>query len=195
VRNVLYVADSGNGRVRTVALDGSGAVDTLAGGGSAPIYNDTIWADGAGENATLAAPAGLAWLVDEGLLLLADAGGSRLRTINVTVRTTFSLNETAFPWHDTPGVCFVCFASQSGMVITVAGGMRGGSGLRDGVGVGALMNAPAGLAASAPGAGAVAFLADAGSHALRAVALAVAAKLTRALRRVALLALSLRRLG
>ena len=63
---------------------------------------------------------------------------------------------------------------------TVAGGMRGGSGMRDGVGVGALLNAPAGLAASASAAGAAVFLADAGSHALRAVSLAVAAKLTRA---------------
>ena len=52
--------------------------------------------------------------------------------------------------------------------------------MRDGVGVGALMNAPAGLTASASAAGAVAFLADAGSHAVRAVALAVSAKLTRA---------------
>ena len=68
---------------------------------------------------------------------------------------------------------------QSGVVTTVAGGMRGGSGMRDGVGVGALLNAPAGLAASASAAGAAAFLTDAGSHAVRAVALAVAAKLTR----------------
>jgi putative ABC transport system permease protein len=61
-----------------------------------------------------------------------------------------------------------------------SGGMRGGSGLRDGVGVGALLNAPAGLVASSSQVGAAAFLADTGSHALRAVSLAVAAKLTRA---------------
>ena len=58
--------------------------------------------------------------------------------------------------------------------------MRGGSGMRDGVGVGALLNAPAGMAASTSNVSAPAFVADAGSHALRAVSLAVAAKLTRA---------------
>ena len=57
--------------------------------------------------------------------------------------------------------------------------MRGGSGLRDGVGVGALLNAPAGMAASSSDVGAAAYLADAGSHALRAVSLTVTAKLTR----------------
>lgn len=82
----MYVADSGNGRVRSVALDGSGVVRTLAGGGSAPVFGDSAAADGAGSNATLAAPAGLAWLATEGVLLLAEAGGCRLRTINVTVR-------------------------------------------------------------------------------------------------------------
>ena len=86
VGGVLYVADSGNGRVRAVVLS-SGAVSTLAGGSVAPIYNNSADADGAGVNATLVAPAGLAWLAEEGLLLLAEAGGSRLRTINVTVRS------------------------------------------------------------------------------------------------------------
>jgi len=93
VARVLYVADSGNGRVRVVALDGSGAVSTLAGGGSAPVYGDAAAADGAGANATLAAPSGLAWLVSERVLLLAEAGGSRLRTINVTVRARGRLAE------------------------------------------------------------------------------------------------------
>ena len=81
------MADSGNGRVRRVALDGT--VTTLAGGGAAPIFNSSADSDGFGANATLVAPSGLAWLVSEGLLLLAEAGGSRLRTIDVTVRFRF----------------------------------------------------------------------------------------------------------
>ena len=173
LRGVLYVADSGNGRVRAVTL--TGTVSTLAGGGAAPVYNSSADSDGVGTYATLVAPSGLAWLEAEGLLLLAEAGGSRLRTINVSVRPPrcflFRIRRNAR--------ILTAPSAQTGEVTTVAGGMRGGSGLRDGVGVGALLNAPAGLAASSLAVGAAAFLADAGSHALRAVSLAVAAKLTR----------------
>ena len=87
VGGMLYVADSGNGRVRAVALNGT--VTTLAGGGTAPLYNSSADSDGFGANATLVAPSGLAWLATEGLLLLAEAGGSRLRTIDVSVRLAF----------------------------------------------------------------------------------------------------------
>ena len=88
---MLYVADSGNNAVRAVVL-ATGAVATLAGGGTsrAPIAAGAAAADGVGGNATLAAPAGLAWLPVEGLLLLSEAGGNRLRAVNVTVRLPFA---------------------------------------------------------------------------------------------------------
>jgi hypothetical protein len=64
-------------------------------------------------------------------------------------------------------------------VATVAGGAAAAAGLADGVGVGALLHAPAALAAASDGSD-VAFLADAGSHALRRVTLAASALFTRA---------------
>ncbi len=81
------MADSANNAIRAVTL-ATGAVVTLAGGGSAALWLGAAAADGVGAAATLAAPSGLAWLPDEGVLLVAEAGGNRLRTLNVTVRAS-----------------------------------------------------------------------------------------------------------
>jgi hypothetical protein len=83
--NMLYVADAGNDAIRVITLSDASVV-TLAGGGAAAVWAGAAAADGAGVNATLAAPSGVAWLAAEGLLLIAEAGAHRLRTLNVTVR-------------------------------------------------------------------------------------------------------------
>jgi hypothetical protein len=83
--NILYVSDAGNDAIRAISLSDASVV-TLAGGGAAAVWAGGAAADGAGVNATLAAPSGVAWLASEGLLLIAEAGAHRLRTLNVTVR-------------------------------------------------------------------------------------------------------------
>ncbi len=149
---------------------------TLAGGGSAALWLGAAAADGIGAAATLAAPSGLAWLSEEGVLLVAEAGGNRLRTLNVTVRASEHRHRFR-AFRASQSVLTHAALAQSGLLTTVAGGAAGAPGLADGIGVGALLHAPAQLAASATGG---AFLADAGSHALRRVTLAAAALFTRA---------------
>lgn len=68
---VVFVADTGNHRIRRIDPDGT--VRTLAGTGTAGIL------DGPTSRAQLNAPQGLAWSAKEGRLYIADTGNHRIR--------------------------------------------------------------------------------------------------------------------
>ncbi len=71
----LYIADSGNNRVRRV--DPSGTITTVAGSGARGFSGD----GGAAREARLNAPVALALLPD-GTLLIADSGNNRVRAVD-----------------------------------------------------------------------------------------------------------------
>ncbi|MCC6998589.1 MAG: hypothetical protein IT370_28520 [Deltaproteobacteria bacterium] len=78
VRKRLYVADTGNHRVRYVELDGARRIHTVAGGGSAPPPGDGD--GGQGVQATLISPSGLALEADGTLWIWGDM--NRLRRLD-----------------------------------------------------------------------------------------------------------------
>ncbi len=100
----LYLADTGNERIRKVAVDGT--VTSLAGNGT------TGWADGKGTAATFWDPTGLA-VADDGTLYVADRLNQRIRKVAVdgTVTTlagtapdpSFGDQEALGGWNDGPG--------------------------------------------------------------------------------------------
>ncbi|HKS95063.1 MAG TPA: hypothetical protein VJV74_02900 [Terriglobia bacterium] len=73
----LYIADSGNNRIRRV--DSSGNITTLAGNGGAGFNGD----GGPAAKASLAHPTGVA-VDDEGALYIADALNNRIRRVDST---------------------------------------------------------------------------------------------------------------
>ena len=153
---VLYVADARNHVIRVVTLGATAAattVSTLAGGGSAPYGSPNSVADGTATNATFKWPMGVAIVnvsasIGSGgiMLLVSEAGGHRLRLVNAT----------------------------DASVRTVAGGVKGGLGFFDGVGIGALLYAPTAVVGVLPvvGDSTFAVVVDTGNHALRLVAAA-----------------------
>lgn len=87
----LYVADSGNNRVRRIAADG--VITTVAGTGDGGYAGD----DGPATSATLDKPEGLA--VDgEGVLYILDAGNDRIRRVDLTggITTVAGTGSAAF---------------------------------------------------------------------------------------------------
>ncbi len=76
----LYVADSGNHRIRRITPGPNGRVDTIAGTGTAGSQ------DGAAASATFRNPQGIA-LDSAGYLWVADTGNHTIRRINLTART------------------------------------------------------------------------------------------------------------
>jgi len=86
---VLYIADSGNNRIRRV--DANGIITTVAGSGVAGFSGD----GGPAVSAQLSAPAGVA--VDaNGNLYIADTGNHRIRKVTPAgIVTTFAGNGTA----------------------------------------------------------------------------------------------------
>ena len=72
----VYVADSGNHRIRKITP--TNQVSTVVGSGVAG------WMDGAATRARLSDPRGLAWSTD-GLLFVADAGNHRIRVVDLEV--------------------------------------------------------------------------------------------------------------
>jgi phospholipase/lecithinase/hemolysin/sugar lactone lactonase YvrE len=89
----VYVADTGNSRIRLIAADGALTVSTLAGG--APGF-----VDGAGTAARFNAPSALA-LADDGALYVADTGNHAIRRIapddDATVETLVLKSPSASP--------------------------------------------------------------------------------------------------
>ncbi|MBU2008401.1 MAG: hypothetical protein KJ624_00905 [Chloroflexi bacterium] len=84
----LYVADSGNNRIRRVDL-ATGTITTFAGTGEGGHGGD----GGPATAAQLSSPRGLA--LDSGNLYVADSGNNRIRRVNLSARTitTFAGNE------------------------------------------------------------------------------------------------------
>jgi sugar lactone lactonase YvrE len=107
----LYVADTGNHRVRTISL-GGGPIATVAGTGAAGFSGD----GGPGTGAQLNAPSGLAYDAEGKALYIADTNNNRVRLVE-----------------------------QSGVIATVAGtGVPGFSG-DGGPAAQAQLNAPVGI--------------------------------------------------
>jgi streptogramin lyase len=86
---VLYIADTGNNRIRRV--DVNGIITTVAGSGVAGFSGD----NGPAVSAQLSAPAGVAVDVD-GNLFIADTGNHRIRKVTPAgIITTIAGNGTA----------------------------------------------------------------------------------------------------
>ena len=109
----IYIADSGNGRVRKIGRDGT--ISTVAGGGT------ELGDGGPATKALLLEPAGLA-LDRTGSLYIADYGDWRIRKVD-----------------------------RSGTIATVAGGKRGGDSGDGGPATDALVYGPTGVTVDASG--------------------------------------------
>ncbi|HVN06955.1 MAG TPA: hypothetical protein VMT86_21200 [Bryobacteraceae bacterium] len=121
----IYIADTGNNRVRIVTPDGN--INTIAGTGDASYNGDS----GAAADIALASPAGLA-LDGQGNLFVADSGNNRVRqltpsqtvtqtpppqAINVAVANGASL----LPGPLAPGEIFTIFGQDLGPATAVTG--------------------------------------------------------------------------
>ncbi len=140
----VYVADTVNHLIRAVVA-ATGAVTTLAGGGSAGGVGSGF-ANGAGSAATFYWPTAVA-VNSTGCLLVADASNNLIRAIIVT----------------------------SGAVTTVAGGGSTGgvaTGAADGVGSAATFSYPRGIAVDGAG---NAYVGDTDNHRVRAVVVSTGA--------------------
>lgn len=91
-RGDLFIADSGNNRIRK--LDGSGKITTYAGSGRAGYGGD----NGQAADADLNAPQAVAYNEADGSVLIADTGNHRVRRINSNgiVTTIAGTGEPAF---------------------------------------------------------------------------------------------------
>lgn len=180
----LYVADSGNHRIRMISP--TGEVSTLAG-------SDQVGAvDGVGLNASFSEPDGLV-LDGLGNLFVADAGSHTIRRIELSSRTVTTIAGSGSPGArdglgasaqfnrpcglaaDGNGYLYVADTGNhlirrvqvsDGAVITFAG--SGGSGSQDGVGTTASFTSPTGISIDPSG---VLFIADSGAHSIRKISL------------------------
>ena len=86
---VVFVADSGNNRIRRIT---NGVVDTLAGSGGVDTFPFRGgFADGASAAAQFSGPAGLAFDPATGTLLVTDAFNHRVRTVDPRSGTVSTL--------------------------------------------------------------------------------------------------------
>ncbi len=183
----LYIADTGNQRVRIVNTNG--IITTVAGNGSGVYFGD----GGAATNASLYDPAGVA--VDAaGNLFIADMENQRIRKVNANGLITTVAGrgisgysgdggaatnaELAFPSGvavDAYGNLFIAdkenqrlrMVNSNGIISTVAGtGTEGYSG-NGGAATSATLNLPSGVAVDAAG---NLFIADSGNQRIRKVA-------------------------
>ncbi|MBI4471634.1 MAG: hypothetical protein HY646_03135, partial [Acidobacteria bacterium] len=184
----LYIADTGNHRIRKVHPR-TGIITTVAGTGEPRFLGD----DGPSTAAALSAPSGVA--VDiAGNLYIADTGNSRIRKVNANgIITTiagngdpgFSGEDVAatsaalnFPWGvavDPAGNVFVAdsendrirkIAAGTGIITTVAGSGVRGFGGDNGPATAATLNFPEALAIDAAGR---LLIVDTGNHRIRKV--------------------------
>ena len=175
----VYVADTGNHRIRKVAA--SGTVSTLAGTGMSGF------ADGAGNTAQFSAPEGIA-IDSAGNVFVGDTGNHRIRKISPagavsTVAGTgvadfldgaIAVARFASPRGvavDATGKIYVADTVNqrirvisSGTVSTLAG--SGASGWKDAVGATAQFNTPKGLTIDAAG---VLYVSDTGNRRIRRI--------------------------
>jgi RHS repeat-associated protein len=158
---VVYVADTGNNRIRRIASDGS--VTTLAGDGTAGLVN------GAGAQARFSAPGGLV-LDNQGDIYVADTGNASVRFISINGIVSTVAGDGTIGNGDSPNARFdgligVTFdgtrayayvadtnnhrlrrLDPNGNVITIAGSSRG---FADGSGAQARFADPSGIAVEA----------------------------------------------
>ncbi|MFY9554255.1 MAG: IPT/TIG domain-containing protein, partial [Blastocatellia bacterium] len=137
---LVYVADTGNNRIRRIALDG--VVTTLAGGGTPGLQ------DGAGSLARFNAPRGLA-LDTSGNVYVADTGNSSVRIVTPSGNVSTVAGDGTIGSSDSPGARFdglvgiavdgtalfvyvadtgnhrIRRVTASGATITIAGSSRG----------------------------------------------------------------------
>ena len=179
----VYVADSANGTIRSIA-SGVAVVTTLAGSASSGS------ADGAGSAARFYWPSGAA-VDNTGNSYVADTGNGTIRTVtSAGVVSTLAGSAGNFGSTDASGGSARFYGPQavavgsssnvyvadtanhtirkitsSGVVTTLAG-LAGSNGLADGTGGNARFNAPQGLAVDSSG---TVYVADTWNHAIRKV--------------------------
>lgn len=183
----LYVADSGNQRIRVIDLD-AGTVRTLAGSGA------TGGADGAAGDAAFSDPWDVALDVDGQALYVADSSGNTVRKVDIvngnveTVLGSFGDNDHVDGPKEQARIRVpVGVALAGGRLyvsdfeahtiralelatgeVTTAIGVDGFEGFIEGGAADALLASPSGLSSSADG-GAI-FVAETGSHVVRRLA-------------------------
>lgn len=98
-KGMVYVADTGNQRIRQITSDG--IVQTLAGGGNEKADGANVlvgdFADGSGEEARFASPTGLSISPDGKTLYIADTNNQRIRALALDthqVRTVAGAEES-----------------------------------------------------------------------------------------------------
>jgi uncharacterized protein (TIGR03437 family) len=183
----IYIADTGNNRIRLV--DPSGNMNTYAGTGTAGFSGD----GGAATAAQISAPYGLAFFGNS--LYFADQGNHRIRMISTShmMNTVAGTGVNAAPngengpatsanipspfgiVFDTAGDMYysdnlyheVRVISKQGIVTTIAGNQRPGFQGDGGLATAALLNSPAGLAIG-PTNGYL-YIADSGNDRVRAI--------------------------
>jgi sugar lactone lactonase YvrE len=177
---VVFIADTGNHTIRTMAPPGN--VSTVA--GAAGVKGD---ADGTGSSALFAYPYGIAW-DGAGHLYVADSANDTIREVTPAgVVTTFagtsgipgsadgaaaSFNSPAGVAVDASGNVYVADAGNStirkiaGGIVTTFAGVAGVAGSSDGTGSAAHFNAPAGIAVDAVG---DVFVADTNNDTIREI--------------------------
>ena len=188
----LYIADTGNNRIRTVAIGATAAdttVGTLAGSGTEGTT------DAVGAAAQFHSPTGVA--VIGTTLYVADNQNNRIRSVDISSGTTRGTVQTlagstfgvadgvgtnarfAYPLRMTASETTLYVTSRTGNVIraieiaskrvrTLAGNDRVSAGFQDGTGKAARFNHPQGMALS----GTKLYVADSNNHRIRAVDIA-----------------------
>jgi len=192
----LYVADYNNNLVRQIVIS-SGAVTTIAGGGSAGAIASGH-ADGTGTAATFSHPNGL--FVYGDTLFIADAGNNEIRSLVLSTGVVSTLAGSTTSGHTDGTGTAATFSSPysvvadknhnlyvvdngnneirkiviaTGVVTTFAGTTA--SGYADGIGTAASFNNPNGLTIDAYG---NLYLADLGNQEIRKIVIASAAVTT-----------------
>ena len=178
----LYVADTANGTIRRIAVDGT--VTTLAG---STTGRGNV--DGSGASATFSAPTGIAAVGTK--LFVADATNNTIRQVTTAgVVTTFAgsagqsgsndgsggaarFNHPGGVAVDGNGTVYVTDSTNNTIrkitpagVVTTLAGLAGVSGSQDGTGGGASFNNPTGITVDSAG---NLYVADTGNSTIRAI--------------------------
>ncbi len=109
-RNLLYIADTANSRIRVMDLT-TGMVTTIAGSST------TGWQDGVGSNAHFNHPYGMAITKDGSTLYIADVGDNAIRVLNTATDAVTTIAGPAYGWHDGVGAK-AQFFDPTGLALT-----------------------------------------------------------------------------